>query len=57
MPTSSIDPESEQMIQQATLNIFKARTVLVIAHRLSTIESADQTLVISNGSLVPDFKG
>ena len=50
--TSSVDPESERMIQEATLEIFKSRTVLVIAHRLSTIESADQTIVIANGSLI-----
>ncbi len=49
--TSSVDPEAERMIQEATLKIFRSRTVLVIAHRLSTIESADQTLTITQGTM------
>lgn len=50
--TSSIDPDSERMIQSATREIFKNRTVLVIAHRLSTIRDCDQILVCCGGRIV-----
>ena len=44
--TSSLDSESEQMIQQGLSYLMKGRTTFVIAHRLSTIRRADQILVI-----------
>jgi len=50
--TSSLDSESEQMIQQGLSYLMKGRTTFVIAHRLSTIRSADQILVMEQGQIV-----
>ena len=50
--TSSLDSESEQMIQDGLRQLRSGRTTFVIAHRLSTIRSADQILVIEAGSIV-----
>ena len=50
--TSSIDSESEQMIQRATTSITKDRTSLIVAHRLSTIRDANRIFVIDAGSLI-----
>ncbi len=50
--TSSLDSESEQMIQDGLRQLRSGRTTFVIAHRLSTIRSADQILVIEGGSIV-----
>lgn len=50
--TSSLDSESEAMIQQALQHLRAGRTTFVIAHRLSTIRSADQILVIEGGEIV-----
>jgi len=50
--TSSLDSESEQMIQDGLRNLRSGRTTFVIAHRLSTIRSADQILVIEAGEIV-----
>lgn len=49
--TSSIDTETEQLIQEAIHKVLSGRTSFVIAHRLSTIRSADQILVIRNGGI------
>ncbi len=50
--TSSLDSESEAMIQQGLSFLMKGRTTFVIAHRLSTIRRADQILVVERGSIV-----
>ena len=50
--TSSLDSESEQMIQQGLFYLMKGRTTFVIAHRLSTIRRADQILVMEQGQIV-----
>lgn len=49
--TSSLDTESEKLIQEAMVDIMKGRTTFVIAHRLSTILEADNILVIENGEI------
>jgi ABC-type multidrug transport system fused ATPase/permease subunit len=50
--TSSLDSESEQMIQAGLQYLMKGRTTFVIAHRLSTIRRADQILVVEAGKIV-----
>jgi subfamily B ATP-binding cassette protein MsbA len=50
--TSSLDSESEQMIQDGLRQLRSGRTTFVIAHRLSTIRSADQILVLEAGEIV-----
>ena len=50
--TSSVDSYSEQLIQDATAKITKARTSIVIAHRLATIQQADQIIVMDAGKIV-----
>jgi len=50
--TSSLDSESEQMIQQGLSYLMQGRTTFVIAHRLSTIRRADQILVMEHGRIV-----
>ena len=47
--TSSLDSESEKLVQNALANLMQSRTTLVIAHRLSTIENADSIIVLNNG--------
>ncbi len=49
--TSSIDTESEQLIQQATDKLIHNRTAIVIAHRLSTINKANQIIVLDKGEI------
>lgn len=49
--TSSLDSESEKLIQEAMVDVMKGRTTFVIAHRLSTILEADTILVIENGEI------
>lgn len=50
--TSSLDSESEALIQEGLNNLRKGRTTFVIAHRLSTIRSADQILVVESGRIL-----
>ena len=50
--TSSLDTESEYLVQIAIDNLMAERTVLVIAHRLATVENADNILVMDNGKIV-----
>ena len=50
--TSSLDSESEALIQEGLAWLMKGRTTFVIAHRLSTIRRADQILVVEDGRIV-----
>lgn len=50
--TSSIDSQSEKLIQKATVKITKGRTSIVIAHRLATIKKADKIIVMDKGEIV-----
>jgi subfamily B ATP-binding cassette protein MsbA len=50
--TSSLDSESEEMIQYGLSYLMQGRTTFVIAHRLSTIRRADQILVVEQGQIV-----
>ena len=54
--TSSIDTQTEQLIQNATLRLLKGRTSFLIAHRLSTIRQADLILVVKDGKIVEQGK-
>lgn len=49
--TSSVDSESEALIQRATEHLTKGRTSIIIAHRLSTIQKADKIVVLEKGEL------
>ncbi len=49
--TSSVDTETERLIQQALDRLMQGKTTLVIAHRLSTIRNADQIVVLGNGGI------
>ena len=50
--TSSLDAESEEIVQNAITNLTKNKTTLVIAHRLSTIHNADKIFVLKNGTII-----
>jgi ATP-binding cassette, subfamily B, bacterial len=52
--TSSIDTETERLIQQALATVLRGRTSFVIAHRLSTIRSADRILFVEGGRVLED---
>lgn len=54
--TSSIDTQTEQLIQKATDKILKGRTSFLIAHRLSTIRNADLILVVKDGKIIEQGK-
>lgn len=54
--TSSLDSESEMLIQDALKNLMKNRTTIVIAHRLSTIMQMDRIVVIKKGKIVEEGK-
>ena len=49
--TSSVDTETEQLIQEALKVLFRGRTAIVIAHRLSTVQNVDQILVMHKGRI------
>ncbi len=51
-PTSSLDPESEELIRQSLERLARGRTVLIVAHRLKSVFSADQIAVLERGRLV-----
>ncbi|HML24977.1 MAG TPA: ATP-binding cassette domain-containing protein, partial [Aggregatilinea sp.] len=50
--TSSLDPETETLLQDAIETLMRDRTVLIVAHRLSTIYHADQIVVLDGGQVV-----
>ncbi|HFV7823335.1 TPA: ABC transporter ATP-binding protein [Staphylococcus aureus] len=50
--TASIDPENEQLIQTATNELSKGKTVITIAHKLETIKNADQIIVLNEGEII-----
>ena len=50
--TSSLDSESEKLVQNALENLMKNKTSLVIAHRLSTIQNADKIIVLEKGKII-----
>lgn len=50
--TSSLDTESEMLIQDALANLMKGRTTFIIAHRLSTVMNSDRIVVLNNGEIV-----
>lgn len=52
--TSSVDTETEQLIQEAINKVLEHRTAFIIAHRLSTIRSADRILVIEKGRIIEE---
>jgi subfamily B ATP-binding cassette protein MsbA len=54
--TSSLDSESEKLVQDALENLMKNRTSVIIAHRLSTIQKADLILVMNNGQIIEKGK-
>lgn len=54
--TSSIDTQTEQLIQKATEKLLKGRTSFIIAHRLSTIRNADLILVVRDGKIIEQGK-
>jgi len=49
--TSSLDTESEKLVQQAIINLMRNRTSIVIAHRLSTVKHADEIIVLEEGHI------
>lgn len=54
--TSSLDSESEMLIQDALKNLMKGRTTIVVAHRLSTIMQMDRIVVIARGEIIEEGK-
>ncbi|MDH4227071.1 MAG: ABC transporter transmembrane domain-containing protein [Deltaproteobacteria bacterium] len=50
--TSSLDTESEQLVQRGIDNLMTGRTAVIIAHRLSTVQNADRIVVLKNGTVV-----
>lgn len=54
--TSSLDSQSEELIQDAMKNLMQGKTVIIVAHRLSTIKNADRILVFEHGKIVEEGK-
>ena len=49
--TAYTDPENEALVQRSVAKLVSGKTLIVIAHRLSTITSADQIIVVNDGSI------
>src|SRR5205085_60197 len=52
--TSSLDAESERLVQEAVERLMSHRTALVIAHRLATVRKADRIIVLEKGQIVEE---
>jgi ABC-type multidrug transport system fused ATPase/permease subunit len=52
--TSSLDAESESLVQEALEVLMQGRTTIVIAHRLSTVRKADRLIVLAEGRIVEE---
>ena len=50
--TSSLDTESERLVEEAMQELLRGRTTLIIAHRLSTVRRADRVVVLEQGRIV-----
>jgi ATP-binding cassette subfamily C protein CydCD len=51
-PTSSLDPETESLLEESTRQLMQGRTVITIAHRLNTVYQADQIIMLEKGQIV-----
>ena len=51
-PTSSLDPETESLLEESTRHLMQGRTVITIAHRLNSIFKADQIIVLAEGRII-----
>ena len=51
-PTSSLDPETESLLEESTRRLMQGRTVITIAHRLNTVFNADRIIVLEEGRLI-----
>ena len=51
-PTSSLDPETESLLEESTRHLMQGRTIITIAHRLNTIFRADQIIVLEEGHII-----
>jgi len=51
-PTSSLDPETEALVERSTRQLMQGRTVITIAHRLNTVFQADQIIVLDRGQII-----
>ncbi|HIE04760.1 MAG TPA: ATP-binding cassette domain-containing protein, partial [Candidatus Latescibacteria bacterium] len=54
--TSSLDPESESLVQDAIARLMEGRTVFIVAHRLSTVRDASRIIVLEHGRIVQEGK-
>jgi ATP-binding cassette subfamily C protein CydCD len=55
-PTSSLDPETESLLEESTKKLMQGKTVITIAHRLNTIFQADQIIVLDEGKIIEQGK-
>lgn len=55
-PTSSLDPETEALLEESTKKLMQGKTVITIAHRLNTIFQADQIIVLDEGKIIEQGK-